>query len=151
MDVNTTDLDSLISSISNQDYQFAFDCLNSDTSISATLKNNKKRRIRKLSSQSASSINTDPSFSNGFNITNQNNQDIDIDEQVSAEFARADDDYHVKSSDEDFSYSYGDLLTQKESTTIGLNNAGLIINKTEDSQCKVQEIIDLIIHRLPGD
>lgn len=101
---------------------------------------------------------TSNSEHDGDTTTNQNSNGIDftindfdyfangeIDEQQSAaEFARADDDFdmndQVKSSDEDFTDSYAELIGQKEDVTV-----------TKIEENKIEEILNLVIHRLPGN
>ncbi|RMZ93980.1 PDZ domain-containing 2, partial [Brachionus plicatilis] len=170
MALSPTDLDSLFATI-NHEYEYAFEYMNPRRKVAFNKKKKLPRKtvvkITKLcpseknscdsegsesSSEHPCSICTDNDYQN--NMNNKNHIDLSSNEvDASAEFARADDDFeingHVKSSDDEFTESYCDVLAtidEKEANETNFKE-NVVPTETNDEP----EILDLIINRLPGE
>lgn len=170
MALSPTDLESLFATI-NHDYEYAFEYV---TPRRKAVFNKKKKiprktvvRFSKLSTLEKNSCDSEASESstdhpcslcteNDYqnNLNNKNQVDLSTNEvDASAEFARADDDFelngHIKSSDDEFTESYCDVLAtidEKEANEVNIQET--LVQKEVSDEPK---ILDLVINRLPGE
>ncbi|CAF0708860.1 unnamed protein product [Brachionus calyciflorus] len=158
------DLESLFSSDYNE---YAFELCNSKRKMIFGRKRKAPRRtIFKITKICPSENSYNSTLSNSYsecsncsdneyqnNLNNKNHVDLSTNEvDQSAEFARADDD-NAKSSDDEFTESYGDILSNgnKEVHQPIPIEIPEVTESTEKEAIKSPEILDLIIHRLPGE